>query len=146
MFHVVKPLPRDIMEANSMLEFYIESYKTLLRSAQQFPQNLSAIQPEEVMAESQKLQEQQKELRRHDQLMLQALKETDHDEIDWNKVRECQELIQQVVDIFDTISMKAHTHKTMLAEELKKVCKGIQGLKGYSSGKTHSGTLLKSRF
>lgn len=146
MLHVVKLLPRLIMEANSMLEFYIESYKVLLRNAQEFPQNLGAIQPEDILAESQKLQEQQKELRRHDQLMLHALKETNHDDVDWDKVRECQELIQQVVDIFDTISMKAHTQKAMLAEELKKVCKGLSGLKGYSNISPKSGTLLKRSF
>jgi small-conductance mechanosensitive channel len=134
------------MEANTMLEFYLESYKTLLRQAQEFPQNLGSIQPEEILEESQKLQAQQKELRRHDELMLQALQESDHDDIDWNKVGECQDLIQQVVDIFDTIAMKAHTHKAMLADELKKVSKGLSGLKGYSNTIPESGTLLKRTF
>jgi len=141
-----KPQPRDIMDANTMLDFYLESYKSLLRNAQKFPQNLGSIQPEEVLEESQKLQTQQKKLRRQDELMLQALKGADHDKIDWEKIKECQVLIQQVVDLFDTISMKAHTQKAMLAEELKKVGRGLTGLKGYSSMDPPSGALLKRRF
>ena len=97
-----------------MLQFYLESYKNLLKTAQEFPKNLGSIDPEEILVESQRLQHQQKKLRKHDALIIQALQESEYESIDWGKVKECQELIQQVVDIFDTISMKAHTQKAML--------------------------------
>lgn len=134
------------MEANSMLVFYLEGYKDLLANAKKFPLNLGTTAPDEILAQSKRLQQQQLELRKHDALMLQALKESDHDSIDWDKVRECQELIQDVVDIFDTISMKAHTQKAILAEELKKVGKGISSLRSYSTAQEQSGVLLKRSF
>jgi hypothetical protein len=129
-----------------LFEKTIDKYKNFIGVVEGIERDMSSLPAEEILALCEKVRKLQEEISPDDKKIAEIMSITGSDIMDTPFIGEYQRILDRAEHACESLSSKAHIHKAILADELRKIKKNQLGVSQYNKSKDISGSMLTKSF